>query len=50
MPLINATDALCCRSVLGVDVDPDLVHMEMQDMSGGTLTFHLPVYHPNIYS
>lgn len=50
MPLINATAALCCRSVSGVDVDPDLVHMEMQDMSGGTLTFHLPVYHSHIYS
>lgn len=30
---------LCFRSVSGVDVDPDLVHMEMQDTSGGTLTF-----------
>ena len=27
--------ALCCRSVSGVDADPDLVHMEMQDSSGG---------------
>ena len=25
----------CSRSVSGVDVDPDLVHMEMQDSSGG---------------
>lgn len=30
---------LCCRSVSGVDVDPDLVHMEMQDSSGGTVMF-----------
>lgn len=37
---------LCFRSVSGVDVDPDLVHMEMQDTSGGTVTFqsaHLSV-------
>lgn len=26
---------LCSRSVAGVDVDPDLVHMEIQDSSGG---------------
>ncbi|CAB1456450.1 unnamed protein product [Pleuronectes platessa] len=26
-------------SVSGVDVDPDLVHMEMQDTSGGTVMF-----------
>lgn len=26
------------RSVPGVDMDPDLVHMEMQDTSGGTVT------------
>lgn len=36
---------LCCRSVSGVDVDPDLVHMEMQDTSGGTVTFHLFIFH-----
>lgn len=30
---------LCRRSVSGVDIDPDLVHMEMQDASGGTFTF-----------
>lgn len=26
---------LCLRAVMGVDVDPDLVHMEIQDISGG---------------
>lgn len=41
---------LCSRSVSGVDVDPDLVHMEMQDTSGGTVTFHLLIYHFYIYS
>lgn len=33
------------RSVSGVDVDPDLVHMEMQDTSGGTVMLHLLIYH-----
>lgn len=28
------------RSVTDVDVDPDLVHMEMQDTSGGTAFFY----------
>lgn len=36
---------MCSRSVSGVDVDPDLVHMEMQDTSGGTVMFHLLTYH-----
>ena len=39
-----SNNLLCCRSVSGVDVDPDLVHMEMQDTSGGTVTFHLLIY------
>jgi len=26
---------LCLRAVTGVDVDPDLVHMEIQDIGGG---------------
>lgn len=29
------------RSVAGVDVDPDLVHMEIQDSSGGALPLAL---------
>lgn len=37
----RCNDLLCFRSVSGVDVDPDLVHMEMQDTSGGTVMFHL---------
>lgn len=31
------------RSVSGVDVDPDLVHMEMQDTSGGTVIMHMHI-------
>ena len=27
-----------------MDGDPDLVHMEMQDTSGGAVTFHLFIY------
>lgn len=34
-------NSLCSRSVSGVDVDPDLVHMEMQDTSGGAVTLRL---------
>lgn len=33
------TNLLFFRSVAGVDVDPDLVHMEMQDTSGGMVLF-----------
>lgn len=33
------TNLLFFRSVAGVDVDPDLVHMEMQDTSGGMMLF-----------
>uniref|UniRef100_A0A8C7HJ56 VPS10 domain-containing receptor SorCS2 n=1 Tax=Oncorhynchus kisutch TaxID=8019 RepID=A0A8C7HJ56_ONCKI len=38
VPTFNLNSSfLCLRSVAGVDVDPDLVHMEMQDTSGGYL-------------
>ncbi len=42
---INVIFLLCFRSVSGVDVDPDLVHMEMQDTSGGRMMFDSLFYH-----
>lgn len=38
--VIHGTLMNFSRSVSDVDMDPDLVHMEMQDTSGGIVILH----------